>query len=231
MSDFRVKYGLALGPYGSAGATSAQHIFTPGDTTPDVTVGNFFLTVNTSATTITYFDTVGGGGLPELADNGKVITILFRDSVTTIQNGGNIWLSGTQGALPAGSLLQLIKYNSAWYEMNRASNDQTPDQAGARLKTVAWSGTSAAINVTTADYVIATPSAASSTIQGFVGGVSGQTVRVKLNLVGTTMAFVQSAGNLMLAGTNAFYASDSGFYTFFTADGTNWVGQAGLVSP
>ena len=108
MADFRIKFGLALGPEGSAAATSSQHLITPGDTTPDVSLGAFFQTANTSATTITYFDLVGrGGDIPGgiSEHQGKVIVIRFQDAVTTIQNGGNIWLSNTQGTFDANSIL------------------------------------------------------------------------------------------------------------------------------
>ena len=53
MSDFRIKYGLALGPYGTIGATSGGsgshnigNQFTDGDTTPDISLGSYFLTGN-----------------------------------------------------------------------------------------------------------------------------------------------------------------------------------------
>ena len=80
MPDTRFRFGLALGPYGSAGATSSTHLFTPGDTTPDVTIGSFFVTANTSATAITYFDVTGQGGVDATANNGKLVFVHLQDA-------------------------------------------------------------------------------------------------------------------------------------------------------
>lgn len=56
MSDFRIRYGMALGPEGTVAHTSAGHLLPIDDTTPDVSQNVFWLTQNTGATTITHLD-------------------------------------------------------------------------------------------------------------------------------------------------------------------------------
>lgn len=59
--------------------------FADGDTTPDVSVGDGFSTLNTGVTVITAFD---GGSIEQ------VIHLQFGDAATRIQNGANIRLRG-----------------------------------------------------------------------------------------------------------------------------------------
>ena len=233
MSDMRVRYGRALGPYGTASATSGLTIFTPGDTTPDVTNGCFFQTANTSATTITYFDLGGQGGIPTTAHNGKLITVLFQDAVTTIQNGGNMYLSTVQAAVPANTVMDFLFWNSSWIERSRAANAQNASGLVTPLRrlNISQAG-SATINVTTANDIYLTSTGASLGVLGFSGGVSNQAIRVFFVVTGgQVLSFAQSAGNLSLAGTNAFAASGSANYPFYTPDGIVWYGAAGLLSP
>ena len=236
MSDFRIKYGSALGPEGTASATSAQNLLPPQDTTPDVSVGTFFVTNNTSAVTYTYFDVTGQGGQVSTSHNGKWIRVLLQDGNTTIQNAGQIFLSDTQGALPSGSTIDLMYYNSAWREVSRSSNSQTQQAAGAAVRSVQYSigGTAggAVLNVTTADrlYIVAT--AAASVVTGFAGGRSNQAIDMNIVLSPGTTAFIaQSVGVLMLPGTDTMLLSHSATYRFVTYNGVEWRMQAGIVSP
>ena len=159
MSDFRIRYGLAYGPYGTAGPTSANHLITPGDTTPDVSLGSFFVTANTSATTITYFDVLGAGGIDATANNGKVITLLFQDNLTTVANAGQIFLAGTQAAFTSGQTLSLVYYGSAWYQF---PNSEVIGREN--VKTYTLAAGSAAINVAGVRTAIVTPSGGAITI-------------------------------------------------------------------
>ena len=232
MSEMRIKNGLALGPYGTAGPTSSQNLIPPGDTTPDVSLGCFFVTANTSATTITYFDVMDQGGTPSVAANGKLIKVLFQDALTTIQNGVNIYLANTQGAIPARTLMDFVYYNSAWYEASRATNNQsstTPTNQPRRLNGSAAG--SQTINVSTANIVFLTVTGATLGITGLVGGIGNQTVTIVTAASSQIISYAQSAGVLALAGTNGFIASNSATYNFFTADGTQWYSTSGLISP
>ena len=234
MSDFRIRYGSAIGPYGTAAATSSRHLLTPGDTTPDVTHGTFFVTANTSATTITYFDVYAAGGAATTAANGKRITLLFQDAVTTIQNGGNLYLADTQGALPANSTLELLYYNSAWVETARGHNDQTPQVPAGAMRSVSYSfsGTAAGslLNVTTADRLYITVSALASVVQGFSGGRSDQAIDLQVIGIGSTVFLAQSAGVLQLPGTDTALISNSATYRFVTRNGVLWNLQGGFVA-
>ena len=230
MAEMRIKNGLSLGPYGTAGATSAQSIFTPGDTTPDVSLGCFFQTVNTSATTITYFDLAGQD---PVARNGKLITVLFQDALTTIQNGGNIFLSTTQAAIGANTVIDFVFYNSSWIEKSRSNNNQasTVQVSSFRRLNLSQAG-SVAINVTTADTVVLTSTGADLGVTGFVGGVANQKITVIfIGTGGQTFSFAQSAGNLTLAGTNGLAAGASSAYQFYTATGSLWYSLPAEVAP
>ncbi len=233
MSDFRIKFGMALGPYGTAGPTSSQNVITPGDTTPDVTSQCFLVTANTSATTISYFDVYDAGGTPSTAANGKLITILTRDALTTIQNGGNIFLTTTQGALPANTVIDLVYYNSSWYEKSRSSGDQgsTAQVTDLRRLNLSQAG-SVAINVTTANDIVLTSTGADLEVTGFGGGRANQRINILFVITGgQVVGFAQSAGNLALAGTNGFTASGSGVYTFWTPDGSYWRSLPSEIAP
>lgn len=231
MGAFRIKFGTAYGPYGTASGTSSQFLLTPQDTTPDVTNGTFFVTNNTSAVTITHFDVQVAGGLPGTAENGKQIFILAQDNNTTIQNGGRIFLQDTQAALAQNSVIGLIYHNSAWYETYRSENDQTPQDVANRSVSYSFSGTAGNFNVTTARYLLLTASATASVITGFVGGTSGQELLVKVVGLGSSVFFAQSAGVLALAGTTTVLMSNTAFYKFFTVNGVEWFSQSGLLSP
>ena len=223
MSDFRIRYGMALGPYGSAGATSANHLITPGDTTPDVSLGAFFVTANTSATTITYFDQVGPGGDSGVANNGKVITLLFQDNLTTIANAGQIFQAGTQGAFTSGQTVSFIAYNSAWYEYpdTRVIGRET-------VKTVTVAGAALAPNVAGVSILIVNNTAA-STIVGLSGGTIGQQVTVlhAVAAAGTALT-ITGAANFMLAGSTTLVLNDSAAYTFFCDNGTRFRMSGGM---
>ena len=231
MGNNRIRYGLAYGPEGSAGATSAGHIFTPGDTTPDVSNGVFFLSVNTSATAISYFDLVGKGGIDAVSqNNGKVIKILFIDALTTINNAGNVILADTTGAIPANTVMDLVHYNSSWYEISRSRNNQT--QSGLRRLNLNVAASNA-INVTSANIVALTVTGASHILTGFAGGVSNQSITILYSGNSSQLTgFTQSAGNLVLAGTNAVnFLGGSAAFIFTTLNGSEWISDAGLVSP
>lgn len=227
MSDFRIRYGLAYGPYGTAGPTSANHLITPGDTTPNVSLGAFFVTANTSATTITYFDVVGAGGIDPTANNGKVITLLFQDNLTTIANANQIFLAGTQGAFTSGQTVSFISYNSAWYQYPNS------DVVGREtVKTMTLATTDSAPNISGAEVVILTPSGGAMTVSALSGGRIGQQVWVGKNAVsaGTAITLLGTT-QFVLAGTTAIVMNGTAFYAFINDNGTRFRSQSSLVSP
>ena len=227
MSDFRIRYGLALGPYGSAGATSASHLITPGDTTPDVTLGAFFVTANTSATTITYFDVVGGGGVDSTANNGKVISILFQDNLTTIANAGQIFQAGTQAAFTSGQTVSFVYYGSAWYQYPNSQVSGRED-----VKTFTLAAGSAALNVAGVRTAIVTPSGGAVTILGLSAGIIGQYVTILKNAVsaGTGVNLLGQA-NFQLASTALLVMDGSAAYSFVCDNGTRFRELAGPSVP
>ena len=225
MSNFRVRNGMAFGPEGSVGATSAQHILPAGDTTPDVSNGVFFVSANSSATTISYFDLVARGGNVGNAvseHNGKWIQILFLDNLTTIR-GTQIVQENESGIRPLGTTMDFVHYNSSWYQQAIVPTFRRLNVSLAA---------SSLVDVTTANLVAITVTGASLTIQNIVGGVSNQTIRIMyVGQSSQILSFAQSAGGLVLAGTNNVTVTGSASYVFTTLNGTEWFSESGLVSP
>ena len=216
MGDFRVRYGAALGPYGTASTVSGGMRWAIDDTTPDVTLGCFFLTANTGATTITYFDVREPQGNTSTAHNGKWFTVLAQDNLTTIANAGQIFRSSTGAALTSGQTMSFVYFGSAWYET--AASELGRQEV--RTDTVA--GASLAPNVAGVHVLLVTNTAA-STIVGLSGGVIGQELWIGKSVVSTgTGLTIQGAANLMLANTTAFVMNDSAFYGFICDNGTRF---------
>ena len=88
--------------------------FSDGATGPSVINGNRFKTANTGATTITNF-TQG--------TDGQLITIIFTDANTTVQNNANIKLAGAADfTSTADDTLMLVYDGSVWREVSRSVN-------------------------------------------------------------------------------------------------------------
>jgi len=224
MGDFRIRYGMAYGPYGNVAYASGALRFPIDDATPDVTDGALFLTANTGATTLTYFDVRTPGGLVSLDHQGKVITIIANDNLTTIGRGGQLHVSGTGAALTTGQVISFIYYNSAWYE---ASSTQLGRET---VKTVTVAGT-VAPNVAGARLLIINATAA-TTLIGLSSGVIGQDLAVlKAAAAAGTSLTIQGAANFWLAGTTAFVTNDSAVYRFVSDNGTRFRQIAGVIVP
>ena len=224
MSDMRIKYGLALGPYGTVGTTSSQNLLPPGDTTPDISGGSYFLTANTSATTITYFDGRLEGGLPGV-EEGKIIFILFRDSNTTISNGANLVLADTGGAFQTGQTLMLIHSNSSWFEVSRGAG-----ATGGGMQTITVGGTIAP-NVAGINRLVLLTTAA-TTLIGLSGGTPGQTVIINQAIAAAGTAFtITGAAQFFIAGTSTFVANNSAAYQFYSDNGSRFRLIGGAVVP
>ena len=216
MGDFRVRYGSAIGPYGTASAISGGMQLAIDDTTPDVTDGTFFLAANTGATTISYFDVRGPGGVVSTAHTGKRITVLAQNNLTTIPNAGQIFRSSTGAALTSGQTITFVYFGSAWYEESHSELGRQE----VRTDTVA--GAALAPNVAGVHVLLVTNTAA-STIVGISGGVIGQELWIGKSIVAAgTGLTIQGAANLMLANTTAFVMNDSAMYQFICDNGTRF---------
>ena len=217
MGDFRTRYGSAIGPYGTASSVSgAMRLGGIDDTTPDVTEGTFFVTGNTGATTITYFDVRDPGGTPSTAHTGKRIVILANDNLTTIANGGQIFRSTTGAALTSGQTISFVYFNSAWYQEGHSALGRE------NVKTVTVAGATLAPNVAGTRLLLVTNTAA-STLVGLSGGSIGQELWIgKSGVSAGTALTIQAANNLWLAGTGAFVMSDSAVYAFFCDNGSRF---------
>lgn len=218
MADFRIPGGLSLGPYGTVGLTSGRHLFRAGDTTPDVSLGSFFLTQNTSATVIRYFDGVLAGGLTGI-EEGKVIVIRFGDDFTTLVPGSQMLLASSGNTMTSGGTISLIHFNSAWTELAR-TRGATDNFFVPAVTAVA--GTFS-VNVDRRTYLLLNASAAGAVLVSFSGGDIGQTVYVIPGSTNSSQLYSQtSTGNTLLAATNALVMNNSGVYQFVKISDNQW---------
>lgn len=226
MGDFRTRYGSAIGPYGTASTVSgAMRLGGIDDATPDVTEGTFFVTGNTGATTITYFDVREPQGNTSTAHNGKRIVILANDNLTTIANAGQIYRSSTGAALTSGQTISFIYFGSAWYEEGHS----VLGRQEVRTDTIA--SATYAPNVAGVHVLLITNTAA-STLVGISGGTIGQELWLGKSVAATgTSLTLQGAANLMLAGTTAFVTNDSAMYQFICDNGTRFRQVGGPITP
>lgn len=209
MSDFRIQYGMALGPEGTYAANSAKTLITPGDTTPDVSTGVLFYTNNTSATAISDFDVYGSGGINgDSQHEGKVITVFFRDALTTITPSSAVNTVGGGSAMPAGTVSEFLLHDGTWSEIQRV----TPSASGV-AQSVTLAG-SAAPSVAGVEVLLVTATGA-LTFMGFSGGAVGQRIIVMKNVIsaGTAANFITNA-NVYLSGTANMVLNDSSAYQF-----------------
>jgi hypothetical protein len=95
--------------YGRTYLPSGAIAFANGDTTPDISAGNFFVCSNTGSTTITNFDNGG---------EGQEITILFTNANTIITaTAGNIVLDDSPWTSASGATRKFILRSNIWYKV------------------------------------------------------------------------------------------------------------------
>ena len=208
MADFRIQ-SLALGPYGTtaintnATASLTKPLLLPQqDATPDITRGSYWLTENTSAVAITYFDGTLAGGVDGV-EEGKMIVLLFRDSMTSIVNGAQMFLAKSGGAFLRNEAIALVHSNSAWYELMRSQNSQVET----RVLNV---GTTLGVNVDGVATLILNATAG-LVLRSLSGGRLGQQVVIFSNSGGSAIT-MDTAGNLRIAGTDSLVMNTSAAY-------------------
>ena len=231
---YRQPYGDALGFANQFNFTNGPvqsgtaGLFTSGDTTPDVTVGQFFIANNTSATVISYFD-LQGYDYKSADYSGKRITVMVVDNgSTSFANAGQMFLTNT-GAATIGTqpaLWTFVQFNSSWYEIGQSEINRTINQS-------ITLGSAASINVDGTRFISITGTAATSYIKSFSGGVIGQTIVV--SAVGTSGVnhYVTDNGNIAIAGTGDYALNVSGTYQFTKISATRWsmlhIGTTGIA--
>ena len=217
MGDFRIKYGSAIGALNNFYART-DNLFTSGDTTPDVTNGCLFYTLNTSTTTITHFDltNVSASGNVSGHFEGKLIKVIFLDTATTITPSGRMILqSDSSNTFRVNSSSDFVYHNSAWLEFSRSA------PYGVEVTTQLLSGASDALNVlNNTRLVIVNGASATNIIQSISGGYIGQVIR--LVHIGSNTAKLSSAGNLSL-GSDAIPLASSAYTISLTRISNFWV--------
>jgi hypothetical protein len=99
---------------GNLGGGAPILVIVPADTTPNVSLGDYWTVTQGGAISITAFPG---------AQVGQQITIVFTDGNTTIVDGANLHLAG--GANFVGSaddILVLLWDGTHWYEVSRSVN-------------------------------------------------------------------------------------------------------------
>lgn len=234
-APYRQPYGQAIGftnqfKFSNGPVVSGTAgLFTSGDTTPDVTLGELFIANNTSATVISYFD-MQGYAYKSADYSGKQITVMIIDNgSTSFANAGQLYLQNT-GAATIGTqpaFFKFVHFNSAWYEIESSKINRTVNQLAFTL------GSASAINVDGTSFLTVTGTAATSYILAFSGGYIGQTVIV--NAVGTSGVnhYVTDNGNIAIAGTGDYALNVSGTYQFTKITATRWsmlhIGTTGIA--
>ena len=218
MGPTRFPYGEARGFVNNFNYRSTTaNLFTQSDATPDVTTGDLFYTNNTDNTTITYFD------LQDYANRaanyeGKVITVLFLDNSTRLANAVNLYLAGTNNLLnrDATSIhgITLMHSRSGWYELQRHMTNRN------EVLQYSISGTSS-LNVDDVKVgLVLNTGSVTTAISALSGGQVGQSV-VLVN-AGSNAVRVETGGNILIVGTNAYVLNASGAYQFVRASAALW---------
>jgi len=236
MGDNRQVYGSAYGFANNWYALvqgGTAHTLGQADTTPDVTNGTLWYSINSAATTITHFDmqTAGGNSQPGLFE-GKCIKILFTDANTTLADGPQLALSGTGNVtFAANGYIGLLYHNSAWIETERSGGVQ-PAQA----RTVTIAGTNSAIDILDTDRIlVVTGTIAATTVSGLSGGYIGQQLTVVQGSGGASIylpygnnIYYQGTANFLISGTNSDNATNSVIATKVSA--TAWSINGGKIA-
>lgn len=98
---------------------SAFTTFTNADTTPSVGIGTLFKCSNSAATTVTSFDDGYAG---------KEIEIIFTTANTTLNETGNIRLSGVDTLIPGANDTHRFKYDGTnWYQVGSGGGGNDVD--------------------------------------------------------------------------------------------------------
>lgn len=206
-------------------------------TAPDVSLGSLFYTNNTGATVISQFRHFQQGRSGALQASGqydttspppegKLIRVFFLDSNTSYAQGGsggvgNIILTSSDNGVGANTICDFMASNGSWYQIGLPSRPST----GMGVATFTGAGTTSisASNVSLEVF----QGTAGTTIQSISGGQVGQSL-VLLNNTGGITLTINTAGNILIPGTNALVVPLNGNYTF-TRFGNNWFLDRGAV--
>lgn len=210
MSATRHPYGKALGFSNQLNYRgNTANLFTEADTTPDVTNGDLFYANNTSSTVITYFDVQNYA--ERSADyEGKVINLVLLDEGSTqLAASSEMVLAGSDnlgGPLNGRTIASFLFSNSSWYQI---AAEKVDTDGG--FTTFSGAGTTS-INPNNKKYIIFEGTGA-TTLQAISGGQAGQTVTLLHNTGGVNLT-INTAGNILIEGTNATVVTNGGNYKF-----------------
>ena len=209
-------------PYGTARGFVNQFNYrgtTAGDisnsTTPNVTLGDLFYTNNATGTVITNFvldDTAN-----RIAEyQGKVITVVFLDANTQIDNAGALQLVGTNNLLGQNNSITLRYDRGNWFETSRATPNRTEAAA------VNVGGTATSINADGREFIaLVGTGGAANTIASISGGQVAQRITLRVASGGANV-LISSAGNIWIGGTNAVTLLSSGVYDLMKVNSAQW---------
>jgi hypothetical protein len=214
MGPTRAPYGSALGfvnHFNYRGTTAGD---ISGSSTPNVTIGELFYTNNTGSVTLTDFtldDTANRSANYE----GKLINVIFLDTATQIANGGTLYLQGSDNLAGSNHGLTLMYSRGNWYEISRWKDNQNGG-----IQSFTGAGTTS-INVNDVDHIMFNGTAA-TVLQAFSGGQVGQYISISHRTNGVTLT-VNTAGNILIAATNAVVIRNNDAWNFIKVSGSNWI--------
>ena len=227
MGDFRIPYGFALGKENNFFANTAG-TFISGDTTPDVSNGTLFYTINTSITTITNFDLTDAGGVGSVGHfEGKLIEVVYLDDSTSLLNSssaGGLILTQSDGVMGLYSSNRFLYHNSAWIELNRNYARSVITVESKNLTSVASSTGGVFVRgVSIVNGYAATGSPL--VIRKAIGGAQGQLLTIAAAGPSSILVIVNSAAadtfvSVTSASATQFRMASSGNVTFVRVGGT-----------
>ncbi len=246
----RFPFGIALGfynqfnNYGKGGANTPNPLTTQyenttagllaqANTAPDVSMGTLFFTNNTGNTTITNFIHRQMGRAGALLASGQIdttspppegkwIRVIFLDNSTQVANNSNILLTSSDNGIGSQSILDFMASNGVWNQIGPVSrpnsNGGIATFTGAGTTSFSASGISVEIFQGTG----------ATTLQSISGGQIGQSFTILQNTAGVALT-INTAGNILIAGTNSIVLSSAGANYTLTRFGTSWFLDRGAV--
>lgn len=214
MADSRFN-GISIGKYNNFYART-DGAFTSGDTTPDVSLYGLYYSNNSSATTITDFDLAATSQGPGQYE-GKQLKYVALDANTTLSPSASLLTTEPGVALAANTVIDFVYHNSTWLETARSVPSAT---GGSSSQSIA--GTTAVGDVTGYSLIPIVGTAATVTIKGISGGTELQEVRLYDAGSGGISVLINTAGNILIEGTNSLVFNKSGVYDFVKRGVTWW---------
>ena len=192
MAATRFPNAFAFGRYNNFKA-GTDSLISSAETAPDVRISSFVQIDNASATDISNFNN---------GEEGQVIVVNMLDDLSTVLDGTYVSLEEGQPIHGDGNNVTLIKNKGVWNEIARSVNN---------YETSVAAGGGSTLTVDTATKVLILTGGSGGkpfTYSTVNGGTLYQEVLLVQNSGGIEINIMNTVGNIMIAGTNAFTLDD-----------------------